>query len=155
MQALLTLIATWLSIQFGLPATAELPQVERASAAQMAAVRHHRVAQLQPAHAPGSAAGVDPHAAGEGVFAMYDDATRTIYLDPDWTGTSPAETSLLVHEMVHHLQNVAGLKFNCAGEREKDAYRAQRAWLELFGRTLEGEFGIDPMTLLVRTNCGF
>ena len=57
--------------------------------------------------------------------------------------------------MVHHLQNVAGMKFACAGEREKDAYRAQRAWLELFGRTLEQEFELDPMTILLRTNCRF
>jgi hypothetical protein len=34
-----------------------------------------------------------------------------------------------------------------------DGYRAQRAWLALFGRTLEQEFDIDPMTVLVRTNC--
>jgi hypothetical protein len=46
------------------------------------------------------------------------------------------------------------MTFACPGKREKDAYRAQRAWLELFDRTLEGEFGIDPMTLLVRTSCG-
>ena len=48
-----------------------------------------------------------------------------------------------------------GIKFTCPQEREKDAYDAQRTWLERSGRTLEDEFEIDPMTVLVRTNCGF
>ena len=46
-----------------------------------------------------------------------------------------------------------------AGEDEvlkrKLAYAAQRDWLTLFGRDFYREFGSDPMTLLVRTSCGF
>ena len=87
------------------------------------------------------------------VEAFYDDKTRTIFLPKGWTGRSPAELSVLVHEMVHHVQNVAGLTYACPEEREKIAYAAQRQWLALFGRDLMREFKIDPMTLLVRTNC--
>lgn len=87
------------------------------------------------------------------VEAQYDDATRTIYLPEAWTGDSPAELSVLVHEMVHHVQNVAGLGYACPEEREKLAYAAQRQWLALVGRDLLQEFRLDPMTLLVRTNC--
>jgi hypothetical protein len=57
--------------------------------------------------------------------------------------------------MVHHLQNVAGLKFACHEAREKQAFAAQQQWLALFGKDLATEFGIDPFTLLVRTNCLF
>ena len=89
----------------------------------------------------------------EKVHGYYDDATRTIYLPKGWTGNSPAELSLLVHEMVHHVQNVAGMTYACPEEREKLAYAAQRQWLALFGRELMKEFKLDPMTLLVRTNC--
>lgn len=70
-----------------------------------------------------------------------------------WTGKSPADVSVLVHEMVHHVQNVAGLKYACPEEREKPAYDAQNQWLALFGRKVTEEFELDPMTLLVRTNC--
>jgi hypothetical protein len=87
------------------------------------------------------------------VEAYYDDATRTIYLPKGWTGASPAELSLLVHEMVHHVQNVAGLVYACPEERERLAYAAQRQWLALFGRDLMREFRLDPLTLLVRTSC--
>jgi hypothetical protein len=78
---------------------------------------------------------------------------RTIYLPEGWTGRSPSEVSVLVHELVHHLQNVGGLKFECAGERERPAYQAQSRWLELFDKNLAEEFNLDPMTVLVRTNC--
>jgi hypothetical protein len=35
----------------------------------------------------------------------------------------------------------------------RPAYVAQARWLALFGKSLGGEFSIDPMTLLVRTTC--
>ncbi len=86
-------------------------------------------------------------------LAVYDEATRTIYLPEGWRGASPAEVSVLVHEMVHHLQSLARVKFECPQEREKIAYMAQDRWLGLSGRSLEREFGIDPFTRLVRTGC--
>jgi len=63
--------------------------------------------------------------AGE-VVAVYNDDAQTIYLAKGWTGATPAELSILVHEMVHHLQHVAGMRFACAEAREKLAYEAQQ-----------------------------
>ena len=63
--------------------------------------------------------------------------------------------SVLVHEVVHHLQHVAKLPHACPQEREQLAYRAQERWLRRFDRSLASEFGTDGFTLLVRTNCGF
>jgi hypothetical protein len=81
--------------------------------------------------------------------------TQTIYLPQGWTGATPAERSVLVHEMVHHMQQQAGLKFDCPQERERLAYQAQQRWLGEAGLTLASEFGIDPFTILVRTSCMF
>lgn len=153
MQALLTVIVTWLSINFGLPAIYEHPNVEFASAGEMMAIRHARAVSRQPGGASPQAGLPAPEASGHDMQAIYDDQSRTVYLLEGWTGTSPAEVSVLVHEMVHHLQNVAGLRYNCAEDREKPAYRAQARWLELFGKSLAKEFQLDPMTILVRTNC--
>ena len=86
-------------------------------------------------------------------MAVYDDQGRTIYLSEHWTGRTPAELSVLVHEMVHHLQSASGEVFACPAEREVMAYRAQDAWLGLFGDSLESAFGIDEATLLVSTVC--
>ena len=55
--------------------------------------------------------------------------------------------------MVHHLQNAAGLKYECPQAREQQAYAAQQRWLGLFGSDLRKEFELDAMTLLVRTRC--
>src|SRR6185503_9446763 len=66
-----------------------------------------------------------------------------------WSGTTAAELSMLVHEMVHHMQNGAGLKYECPEAREELAFTAQERWLSLFGTDLDAEFGIDPFTLLV------
>ena len=153
MHVLLTVIVTWLSINFGLPAVPELPHVEFASAAKMMEVRYSRLAPDRP---DGVAAEAGRSAAAEfahDVQAIYDDVSRTIYLPEGWTGATPADISVLVHELVHHLQNVAGLKYDCPEAREKTAYRAQASWLKLFGKSLADEFEIDPMTILVRTSC--
>jgi Domain of unknown function (DUF6647) len=143
MQILLTAIATWLSINFSLPAVYALPRVEFVQPEAMRAVR------LQRAHFGRSS---QPERTPQ-VEAFYEDATHTIYLAQGWTGKSPAELSVLVHEMVHHVQNAAALKYACAAAREKLAYAAQDRWLALFGRTLMDEFKLDPMTVLVRTKC--
>jgi hypothetical protein len=55
--------------------------------------------------------------------------------------------------MVHHFQNVLGVKHECPQEREKLAYTAQDRWLSLFGHTLETDFELDGFSLLAKTGC--
>lgn len=145
MQDLLMVLVTWLSVTFGLPADHEHPRVELVAPAAMLEVQTKRALER-----PGAE---ESEADSPDVSAIYDDLSETIYLPHGWSGIKPAEQSLLVHELVHHLQKVAGLRYDCPAAREKLAYVAQSQWLKLFGRTLEGEFGLDPMTILVRTNC--
>jgi hypothetical protein len=149
MNALLTMVALWLSTNFALPVGDAQPRIERLPPAQIAAL--HRGVPLTGPHTadPGN------QVASEDIVSVYVDETRIIYLRDDWTGRTPAELSVLVHEMVHHFQNVAGLKYACAGEREKLAYEAQERWLSLFGRDLASEFQIDPFSRLVKTQCLF
>ena len=87
------------------------------------------------------------------IVSLYNNESKTIFLLDGWTGKTPAELSILVHEMVHHLQNVGQLKFACPEEREELAYKAQDSWLHLFGRDLESEFQMDPFTILVKSKC--
>jgi hypothetical protein len=60
---------------------------------------------------------------------------------------------VLVHEMVHHMQSLGGIHYECLREREKLAYAAQDKFLQLFGRSLENEFEVNPFTILVRSTC--
>jgi len=146
--AVLTGITSWLAENFDLPAVNQ-PRVELVPPARVAALRYRGFAQPQT-RAGDEQAMLD---AGREIAAVYDDATRTIYLPEGWSGTTPAELSVLVHEMVHHLQNAAQLKYECPQAREKLAYAAQERWLGRHDRSLASEFEIDPFTLLVRTGC--
>lgn len=153
MQTMLTTIVTWLSFNFSLPAIYDHPRIEFVAPETMHAVRYQgRGPGASARHALHAGPAVRSDQLPE-VEALYDDATRIIYLNQDWTGKGPAELSVLVHEMVHHLQHVAGLKYECPQAREKPAYVAQDRWLALFGRSLMEEFKLDPMTVLVRTGC--
>jgi hypothetical protein len=135
-QAVLTSIVTWLSNALNLPAIYDHPRVERAPRIRLTAVLHDR-----------------PLVSQHAVLSMYDDAKQTIYVPEDWSGNTPEAISILIHEMVHHLQNVAGLQYGCPQEREKIAYVAQERWLAPSGRSLEKDLGIDPLTYLLSTEC--
>lgn len=151
--AVLAWIGDWLSANFDLPAVPDLPGVRRAPPGELLAIRFgHSHLDLSPCVADGCRHAAVPEFE-HGIVALYHDATRTIFLPEDWTGTTPAEFSVLVHEMVHHLQNLGGVNYECAEARERPAFAAQARWLELFGQTLESEFSMDGMTLLVRTTC--
>ncbi len=145
MSALLTAIVLWLSANFGLPAVYDFPRIERISSTEMAEVFYRSVpADL---HAKMSIDDMQP------VFSLYNNETRTIYLRSDWTGRTAADLSLLVHEMVHHLQNLSAPTFQCPLAREKLAHEAQERWLNMFGRSLLSEFGIDKLSILMSTSC--
>ncbi|KUO59271.1 MAG: hypothetical protein APF80_03125 [Alphaproteobacteria bacterium BRH_c36] len=70
-----------------------------------------------------------------------------------WTGETPAEASILVHETVHHLQHGGNLHYDCPQARERLAYAAQQRWLADHGLTLAETFGVDDLTISVRSMC--
>jgi len=151
MQALLTVMALWLSASGELPPIEEHPRIELVSSERMLERRRERLASGSEDDTQYGT--LDETETWSGIHAYYSDTERTIYLPDTWTADSPAQVSLLVHELVHHVQNVSGANHPCPAAREKAAYQAQSQWLGLMGTSLEAEFGIDAMTLLVRTNC--
>lgn len=152
-RALLDMLSSWLIANFELPATDHHPRVELVSRMRLTALRYRGLASDRSADPAADGRFAGPTGAVQEVYAVYDDDRRTIYLPEDWEGVTPAEISVLVHEIVHHLQNAAGLKYRCPQERERAAYEAQSRWLELFGKELSDEFDIDALAVLVRTNC--
>lgn len=154
MNALMTAIVLWLSANFGLPASFDHPRIEFVPASKIVALRYKALLDAPP---PELAKGQNLRLnfGQRDVVAVYETSTNTVYLREGWTGDTPAELSILVHEMVHHLQNVDGQKFDCPQAREQAAYDAQERWLNLFGHDLERDFAIDPFTLLITTRCVF
>jgi len=145
-------IAKWVSANFELPYASEPPRLERVSPLRLYQLRHRAFLPSQSQAVGGEYATPTPQYQRE-VVAVYDDANRTVYLPDGWTGETIAEQSVLVHEMVHHLQNLAGQKFACAGEREKPAYLAQDRWLRDHGHDLEKDFEVDLFTVVALSAC--
>lgn len=135
--ALLETISLWLSSNYDLPLAADMPALASLRAAELV-VRRYGPEAIYPEG---------------GVVALYDDAEGMIFVSDEWSGNTPGDLSILVHELVHHMQAAADQRFACPGEREVLAYRAQNDWLGLFGDSLEETFGIDQATLLVATSC--
>jgi hypothetical protein len=130
----LAAINRWLAAHFDLPHGATLPRVEFVTAREIAMRRYGTLAgAVRPASSlrDGATAGADGVSA---VLAVYDDRLSTIYLADTWTGHSPAELSVLVHEMVHHLQKVAGLIYTCPGARDNHRLSALTAGGRVTGR---------------------
>src|SRR5688500_1213719 len=100
--SLLDTIELWLGANFGLPPAGENPDLVIVPATRLVEIRY------------GAGSTVPP---GE-VVAAYDEKSRVIYLTEGWTGRTPAQLSVLVHEMVHHLQASADMRFVCPAERE-------------------------------------
>jgi len=142
-------LARWLSENYDLPYAAEPPRLEKVAPLRLYQLRHRAFLGSQSV---GGTATPQPGYQRE-VVAVYDDKERTVYLPESWTGDTIAEQSILVHEMVHHLQNLAGMKFACAGEREKPAYLAQDKFLRQHGLSLENEFDVDMFTVVATSAC--
>jgi hypothetical protein len=137
----------WTAADMGLPVLDELPRlvfVEPHELLNELTTQRQRV-EAAPAASAGTAQ----------IEAFYNSRTRTLYMPAGWTGSSPTELSVLVHELVHHLQTLSSQQFDCPADREKQAFASQARWLQMFGEDLEGAFGIDGFTLLVRTKCAF
>lgn len=146
--ALVRSAASWISNVFGLPEMRVLPTTQRFRTKKFALLPSEGILSDRP---PDTV--LDHRQSGREIAAQYDDATRTIYLSDDWTGSTPAEMSVLIHAMVHHFQNASDEKYNCLEEKKALPYEAQDRWLGLYGRSLSEDFKIDPTTLMLITQC--
>jgi hypothetical protein len=156
-QLLLAAIANWLSKEFGLPVVDRFPEIKLISPSEIGALRYnssvppafHEVARDPGLAQPQSSAYLPTN----DTVAVYIDGAEIIYVIEGWTGRTPADQSVLVHEMVHHFQYKLGLKHECPQDREKLAYAAQDRWLHLFGHSLESDFELDGFSVLSKTHC--
>jgi hypothetical protein len=149
--ALVDLLLSWLVTNFQLPATAERPRVEFVPQSRLSVLRFRGLVSERLISSPEIPN--EPLADPQAVFGVYDDNRQTIFLSDQWRGETPAEVSVLLHEMVHHLQNLGRLTYVCPQERERLAYDAQKRWLEMFGKSFVDEIGVDEFDVLVRTRC--
>lgn len=141
MDMLVKVLIVWAAGATGLPETENLPKI-----------RFDEPAAISAAVNPTGLGSADPI-----TIAYYDASGPYVVLPKGWRPEDPFHLSMLVHELVHHLQEEAGLTYACPGLREREAYGAQQLWLESQGLQLVGNssFQIDEMFLLLRTSCLF
>jgi len=119
MQALSEAIASWLSVNFGLPMMHHPPRIVYAPAADIAPFRAR------------SSSGIVIAAE---IPSFYAGHSQTIFLPQGWNGSTPIALSVFVREMTHHLQKEANNAYRCTPSNDdKFALAVQRRWLAMFG----------------------
>jgi len=76
--------------------------------------------------------------------AIYKRKERTIYLRSDWTPDTLLNKAVLVHELVHYLQEMNNVAAPCERAHEAESYHLELAWLS--------EQGIDDPYSYLQTN---
>lgn len=137
MEDILHALTVWVTVTTGMPAAPEPPAIRFMPADEIAEAHYGRPLSVQ----------------NDDVMAAYDEATATIMLRTEWKGHDVADLSVLVHELVHHLQHASGTTFLCAEEQEALPYAVQEKYLGQFNENLESVFGIDKLTLKLKTTC--
>ena len=88
------------------------------------------------------------------VVAFYDRTTSTIYLPTGWDSRTVYQKAVLLHELVHHVQNFNKISFPCEGEREKQAYALTVRWLAEQGVSDPyGVLNLDEFTVRLYSSC--
>jgi Domain of unknown function (DUF6647) len=88
------------------------------------------------------------------VEALYSERDHSIYLANGWRADNLRRRSILLHELVHHLQYLNHAKVTCQSEYEVQALQLQVTWLGDQG--VDDPFdliGLDPLWLMMLKKC--
>jgi hypothetical protein len=137
MDAIVAALTAWLSVATGMPAAVEPPAISFIPGEQIAALHYGRSLA----------------APNNDIIAAYDPATATVMLREDWNDQDIVDLSVLAHELVHHMQHASAAKYPCPEAREAQAFAAQETYLGQFHENLESAFGIDKLSMMLKTTC--
>ena len=87
------------------------------------------------------------------ILALYNKETKTVILRKDWNAKSIKNRSILVHELVHHMQNEEEFK-GCKGIMEEEAYDVQNAWLKQYKMNIFDTLGLGKLYYSIIISCG-
>ena len=88
-------------------------------------------------------------------IGLYDQHNKIIYLNSYMNRyDNIVQNSVVVHELVHHMQFAANIPYRCFGELEKVAYETQDAYLIENGREdMFAELNLSPLYLMMLFSC--
>ena len=111
----------WIAASMGMDGRLQAPEVVRLSQDELNAGSQH-IALL-----------------GDDYFVhgQYRPADDTVYLREDFDLQNPYHRSVLVHELVHYVQDVRNIHYECEAMYEEEAYRLQALWHEENGLVVQ------------------
>ena len=88
------------------------------------------------------------------IQAAYIPENNILYLPHDLKLDTLSFKSILIHELVHHIQNINDISYPCDGHTEKDAYNLEMKYLIQNGIEDPYEMmDLDPLSLVLITQC--
>lgn len=133
----------WIAARSDYEAPDDLPAVEYFSPSELL-ILNYGAEMVAQSELPGSRTYLPP------VEALYDREAHIIYLPTGYDHNDLATSSVLVHELVHHMQAAGGHRFDCPDAAESDAYALHNRWISEM-RT--GEVRSDPLFVMVVAQC--
>lgn len=78
----------------------------------------------------------------------------SIFLEESWDINSVADQSILLHELVHYMQDMNHFSYECEGDQERLAYYIQEKWLlEEYGLELYDTIDMSPLAMVAAMMC--
>jgi Domain of unknown function (DUF6647) len=91
---------------------------------------------------------------GSNCEALYSSKNHTVYLADSWHSNDLRDRSILLHELVHHLQYLNHIKVTCESEYEFQAFKLQVAWLSEQGVEYPLDLmGVDLRYVMMLSHC--
>lgn len=84
------------------------------------------------------------------IWAIYDHNVDAILVSDDLDQDDPQFQAILVHELVHYLQDVNGtMNLDCLARNERPAYKIQKAWADAHGVETDVSGMFDAVTRIM------
>ena len=87
---------------------------------------------------------------GVTLHGIYDTKLNLIMLSDAWDRTKPWDLSVLLHEVIHYVQDVNEIEYTCIAEMEKDSWPLQQQYLK-DQHNIDWEY--DKLWHLLISNC--
>ena len=86
----------------------------------------------------------------EELWAYYNTTNQTIYLRADFRQYDQWDKSILLHELLPHVQSMNGVKFQCINQMEEEAWPLQKKYLKDFHNV---DWNYDMLWYLMISTC--
>jgi hypothetical protein len=89
-----------------------------------------------------------------GAVSLYMRTTATVYLPLGWSSARIYDRAMLMHELVHHVQEFNQVPSQCNAALERQAYDLTRKWLTDKGvADPYGLLNTDELTITILSTC--